>query len=304
MIVYHYTNIANLDKIISNNSAGTTELKFRATNCKFLNDGTENTLGIKIISQYLAPVEDSLNIKQEDKLSPLLNIPGYIENIYQNQKRFDDHNPKSDNYIISFSCDRDSLVMWSMYGNKGDGVAIGVDSSLLIPLEKGFNTDKRKCTYWPQHTLNELNANNSPKLFDSIKETYVLMTSSIVKESFMKLFEAETGGNKDEMISRYKITMLLNLVTFYSIFHKLDIWSNENEFRFSTAGFEHAVRYYKNTKGMYIPYINVSFPIDALKEVIIGPTCGINAYGMVKSLMYERGLLQAPTIIESQCPLQ
>ncbi len=305
MIVYHYTNIANLDKIISYNSAETPELKFRATNCKFLNDGTENTLGINIVSQFLASVEDSLNIKQEDKISPLLDIPGYIEHIYQNQKKFNDHNPTTDNYIISFSCDRDSLVMWSMYGNKGDGVAIGVESSLLnIPIEKGFNTDKRKCTYWPQRAIIELNENISPDLFASIKDTYVLMTNPNVKESFIKKYDAKTRGNKDDMIFRYKETILMNLVTFYSIFHKLDMWSNENEFRFSTAGFGPVVRYYKNTKGMYIPYIDVSFPIDALKEIVIGPTCGRNAYGMVKSLMYERRLLQFPTIIESQCPLQ
>ena len=305
MTVYHYTNIANLEKIIINGANGKAELNFRATNCKFLNDGTENTLGIKIVLQFLASVEDSLNIKQEDRVSPLLNIPGYLNHIYQNQKTFNDHNPSTDNYIISFSCDSDSLVMWSMYGNKGDGVAIGVDNSLLtIPFNKGFNTDKRKCTYWSTNALMELNENISPELFASIKENYLSMTNENVKESLLRLYESETKGNKDDMNFRYKDTVIMNLVTFYSIFHKLDMWSNENEYRFSTAGFGPVVRYYRNTKGAYIPYINVSFSIDALKEIVIGPTCGRNSYGMVKSLMYERGVLDFPTIYESKCPLQ
>jgi len=301
MIVYHYTDIANLEKIICKNTERKPELIFRATNCKFLNDGTENTLGIKIVSQFLALVEDDLNIKQEDRISPILNIPGYINRIYQHQKAFDDHNPSTDNYIISFSCDKDSLVMWSMYGNKGDGVAIGVDDSFLTTsYNNGFNTYKQKCTYWPQHTLTELNESISPELFESIKENYILMTNNSVKESFAGLSKV----NKEEMVFRYKRFILLNLVTFYSIFHKLDMWSNENEFRFSTAGFGPIVKYYKNAKGVYVPYINVSFAIDALREVVIGPTCGRNSYGMVKSLMYERGMLSIPIVTESQCPLQ
>ena len=127
MIVYHYTNIDNLEKIVTKNDNGTPVLKLHVTNCKFLNDQYENTFGLTILGKCLSKIEEELNVPSKDKLSLLLkNKAGWEKRI----KRFTP-NIGRDFYIFSTSKERDSLIMWSAYGNKGDGIAIGLDWNII-----------------------------------------------------------------------------------------------------------------------------------------------------------------------------
>lgn len=297
MIAYHYTNIDNLDKIITKDGNGNPILNFRATNCKFLNDQYENTLGLIILEKCLKTIEEELNVPQKEMVSPLL--LKNREKIKQDLKSFHP-NIGTDNYIISMSLDSDSLIMWSMYGNKGDGVAIGLDVEVL---EEHFNDCEvqgisGKCTYWSDDMIEQL-TDTSSDVYNNVKSIYQQQISPNIKAMRLEICNYSGNDAKD--------SLLHYLLSYYSTHHKHDNWKNEHEYRCSCySSFENA-KFQKDFRGDYIPFIDVSLPISALKEIMIGPKCGKNAYWMALSLlvrMQTYKLQNKPIVSESKCPLQ
>ena len=56
---------------------------------------------------------------------------------------------------------------------------------------------------------------------------------------------------------------------------------------------------HKDNNGDYIPHANVQFPVEALRMLVIGPKCGKNAFGMVKSLFMQKGIMQDVKVLDS-----
>lgn len=295
MIVYHYTNIDNLENIVTKNDNGTPVLKLHVTNCKFLNDQYENILGLTIWSKCLPKIEEELNVPLKDRLSLLLkNKAGW-------EKRRRSFTPKigRDFYVFSTSKERDSLVMWSAYGNKGNGVAIGLDWDILRQHAENeeYQGFSGECTYWTRDMFDGL-LDSSSYIYRRIKAKYREMTSSKVRSMFLELYKCENDVNKN---------ILQCLLSFYSTFHKTEEWKNEREYRCMFRASMEEISFYKNIRGDYIPYISIELPITALREIIIGPACGKNANWMALSLLvklktYE--LPNPPSIHKSRCPLQ
>ena len=308
MLVYHYTSIETLEKILSATSKENPVVMLRATHSNFLNDGTENTLGCMILPKCIRQIEEDLNVAEKDRISFLFEDLRFIQYAVDHQKMFDDHaEVLHSNFVISFSKDADSLVMWSMYGNKGDGVALGFETDELEPVKDSqddilMNYFKEECLYWSDEDIKKTQLDKSSKLYVSIKELYSSMADPIVQSSMRKLYESEGTGERVEMA--LKENLALNLISFCSIFHKLGMWQNEKEYRVSWGEFV-KIKYRKSASGVYVPYIDAPYPLSALKEIVIGPKCGRNAYGMVRSLFHSKGLFQGiPLIKESHCPLQ
>lgn len=295
MVVYHYTNIDNLDKIITKKDDGTPVLKIHATHCLFLNDHYENIIGLTILGKCLPLIEEELNIPPQNKLSPLL------KNKSDWERRMKTFTPNIGRnfHVFSLSKERDSLIMWSAYGNKGDGVAIGLDWSVLKQYTEGedYQGLSGKCTYWNKDMMGDL-SDPSSIIYKRVKAKYKEMTSSKVRSLFLELYKCEDDINKN---------ILQCLLSFYSTFHKTEEWKNEREYRCMFGASMEEISFYKNNRGDYIPYISIELPITALREIIIGPACGKNANWMALSLLvklktYE--LPNPPSIHKSKCPLQ
>ena len=188
MIVYHYTNIDNLENIVTKNDIGTPVLKLHVTNCKFLNDQYENTFGLTILGKCLPKIEEELNVPSKDKLSLLL------KNKAEWEKRMKNFIPNigRDFYVFSTSKERDSLIMWSTYGNKGDGVAIGLDWDILKRYAENeeYQGFSGKCTYWTKDMLVNL-SNISSIIYKRVKAKYREMTSSKIRSMFLELYKCE-----------------------------------------------------------------------------------------------------------------
>lgn len=295
MIVYHYTNIDNLETIVTKKDNGTPVLKLHVTNCKFLNDQYENVLGLTILGKCLPKIEEELNVPSKDRLSQLLkNKAGW-------EKRMKKFTPNigRDFYVFSTSKERDSLIMWSSYGNKGNGVAIGLDWDILSQYAENeeYQGFSGECTYWTGDMLDGLQ-DSSSKLYNGIKTKYQEMTSSKMHSMFSGLYKCEDEVNKN---------ILQCLLSFYSTFHKTEEWKNEREYRCMFGASLEEISFYKNTRGKYIPYITIELPITTLREIVIGPACGENADWLALSLLvklktYE--LPNPPSIHKSRCPLQ
>lgn len=304
MIVYHYTAIDTLEKILSSysNDAGTINL--RATHCNFLNDGTESTLGIRLLPKYIAQIEEELNVEANWKLSPAFNNDSYIQGIISHINNFDDTSVHLSKFMVSFSKAFDNLVMWSMYGNKGDGVALGFDADILsLNVSSPATVFKEECVYLTDEEI-MAPCNTKSKIYQYTKELYMGMSNPQFRQS---LYEFFVKGEKDERVCWNNVMnmLVINLITHVSMFCKLDMWKNEQEFRLVVDDVTTHALYQKNSNDVYVPYINVPISLKALKEIVIGPTCGRNVCGMINSLFYQRGLNPKDISIKnSSCPLQ
>lgn len=111
-IIYHYTTLETLIKIIENQSLW-------ATNTRFLNDRDEFFHGQKIIIKLLKDFIDQENFDRE-----------YIEILkaaVTNLERF----AKTNQFVICFSNNGDLISQWRAYANNGKGVSIGFDRTSL-----------------------------------------------------------------------------------------------------------------------------------------------------------------------------
>jgi len=304
MIAYHYTGIDTLEKILANTSKENLRIRLRATHINFLNDGFENVIGRYILPKCIGQIEKELKVKPDSSLAPLVMNNDYMDNhIVPHLKSFNENNEGMSKFVISLSEDSDSLVMWSMYGNKGNGIAIGLDTDKLNPnSEQFFNVFKEKCNYWDDVALHSPSMRCNTQLYKKIREIYSGITDSRVQDSMKKLYEREVPPENMDFV--LKENAVINLVSFCSVYNKLGMWSNEKEYRLSFDTLSFQMRYNKNRDGVYVPYVDIDFPLDALKEIVIGPTCGRNAMGMLRSLFYSRGLMNAIPMRYSVVPLQ
>lgn len=106
-IVYHYTSIEGLFKIISSNELWLTDYEY-------MNDSSEIIHGLDIAKEVLKEIEG---------------LPMYSEqqDIVRAWRQFLDVKHKDRIHIACFSTDGDNLSQWKGYGGSGAGVSIGLD---------------------------------------------------------------------------------------------------------------------------------------------------------------------------------
>ena len=305
MLAYHYTTIDTLDKMLVETNGDVPFFSMRATQCNYLHDIAENTLGRYLLPRYISRIEQELGVPQEKALAGMVNDEGYMNYILSGVKNFDDHWFGMETFILSFSECQDSLNLWTLYGGAGTGLALCFDMDLMQPdYSKYFNVSTKKCKYWSKETLNGDNPMTDTELYEEIKSMYKAVTNPKVLATYGKIYESEGSGN---VRLRIVNTIVSNLVADFGIFNKMDDWKEEKEVRLSLAAVTPDFIYYKRKeKDMdYVPAVEVKFPIHALKGIVIGPKCGKNTYGMIQSLFYKRGLYNRDLqILNSSCPLR
>lgn len=129
-LIYHYTTIKGLIGII-------TKSELWASDCRFLNDGTELTYALDL---FFSEVDKNLkeDLKFVDKGSGGLSIP------------FRTPSESSDVFIVCFCENGDLLSQWRGYG-QDQGYAIGFDKEKLEDLGLG----KLVKVYYGLENLNE-----------------------------------------------------------------------------------------------------------------------------------------------------
>ena len=307
MVVYHYTSIDALEKILFTHSEETKSFRLRATHCNFLNDGTESILGARLLPKYVNEIEKELHIPEQWQLEPAFNDEQYLQNLIRHIKTFNDTKDTISKFVASFSKAYDNLVMWSMYGNKGNGVALGFDSEYLTDCLKNrvpdFPYQVEECIYLRDDELSEPYDKESA-IYKYSKDLYIGMCNPQVRMSLYELLTDETANDRVRW-NNVMNTLVINLITHVSMFCKLDMWKNEQEYRLVLDDITRNIRYRKNSNNVYVPYVDFLIPQQSLKEIVIGPTCGQNAHGMINSLFYQRGLNPNDIAIKhSSCPLQ
>lgn len=303
MIVFHYTDIDNLEQILVSTSRANQRLVLKAKHRCFLNDDAQCTFGRYLLPSCIEAIEAELGVDPQKAVAPLIKRPGYLQQVLDSVNTYDDHRQGLDSYVLSFSEDQDNAELWKKNAHGGRGVALGFDTDKLLPdYERFVNVFKNKCTYWAENIKDAgFRLDTHSKLYADIRETYKMMSNPKVIDSFQMLYSQESPAAV--VPQRIKDTLVSNIITTYDIFHKQDVWRNEREYRLALSPMPIDVQFVKDENGDYIPYANVALPVAALRMIVIGSKCGRNAYGMIKSLLMQRGLSQEVQVLNSSLQL-
>ncbi len=252
--VYHYTSIDAIFSILEESRKGRCgTLPFWAGSVYQANDLRELTLGYDTVKSILPQFEK--NKTNSVRLSDVYGNYGYeMKCKEQTFKRPIDKTTGMARipYIISFSCKRDFLPMWSMYGNGKRGVCLKFRLSKLI---ESLDDIQLCFVHYEGEDTNVINDYLLPILYD-----------------------CGTKGIIDLSVEE-KIRELSLLCDCISPFVKTKEWAYESEFRI--------VRYKHNggeSSDSFIKCLQLSFkehniedhiplPINAnaMEEIIIGP---------------------------------
>ena len=151
-----------------------------------------------------------------------------------------------DNHSISFSKEKDSLPMWSMYGAQGTGIMLEFDVSELLKI---YGVRLMPCVYYDTEYF----------------------------ESVCKRFFGLEFGDEFEYMSNDKKTLAIAILTIMFVGTlKNSAFKYENEVRIVGIG----TPYYDSKRreqfrvknGVLVPYIKEYLPKSCLKSVWLGPT--------------------------------
>jgi len=253
-ILYHYTSIDTLEKILRN-SMNKEYILLRGTNIHYLNDRYELDFAIDIMISIAKEFESEGKDHNDKKLSESL-----TRDRWRNILTW--HGFKSDLYITSFSANQDSLPMWNIYGNNGNGIALGC-RKCEINNTKNENSKWGKC-YYDQ----EIFKANFQKFFPIIYDNLTF------EENKMK---ASLG------IAFNEFSFLFGILKHKS-FEFEEEWRLMKDFQnLTNIGFH-------PSNGILKPFIENKFPKIDLKKIVLGPCIDKEqSKGSVEMLLQNTG---------------
>ena len=261
-LVYHYSTWDVLFKgILSSENVNCGRAVLRAYSVNYMNDALE---GI-IMPRRISNAEDR---KFEGKESLIrlrdgseVRCPATEHPLYKRRKEMVELNAYKDRqkrFSVSFSKVSDSLPMWNYYGHDGNGLSIGFDAHHIV--NQGY--DLVECIYDKEsiESLADYIYDSCYYITDPLPPTIDL--SIIAKDSHFK-YEEECRIPLRQHFGQCCVT-------------------KRNQF--------HPIKY-DIKRGVISPYVEVFVPIEAIREIWIGPTndislakdslrCWLNSIGM------------------------
>lgn len=220
--LYQYTSLESIvEGILGSNRESGKEILLRATCLSYMNDPLELKTGVDLANFVLQNVIDESLVSEEL-------IPDVRKQIY----------------ATCFSQKRDSLPMWSTYGNNGQGVALLFDAKSLV---QSYSSKIFHCIY--DHGDDVLRL-----LKDWLRKGHQCSTSEYEKY-------AETLPE-----SRTPSKVVYSLLMFAA---KNKSYKYEDEVRAMVM--DDSPIHYRVSGNLIIPYKEHYLPKEALHEIIIGP---------------------------------
>ena len=247
-LIYHYTSPGGLKGILENKT-------MRFTDRYFLNDSSEGTYVMDLCIRNI----EMLVLNHEKFKKELL-------------KRCVERkvNPQRDDFYVhqcSFSKDEDSLALWNYYtkGNNIQGYNLCFAAHALKSSLKMEST---------------MESGNVPAIWGGDVVYDESEQRVIVKKVVDSFFELSKKENHQHY--QFTIGLLVDKLMLVGIFFKKKCFSIENEYRVvmdlhidkSTGEFtaiSSEQKFYEKN-GFLIPYLDVEFGAEALKEIRISPT--------------------------------
>ena len=172
--LYHYTTGAGLLGMLKDYDAEKNpNLTIWATHYAYMNDPTEFEFGIEICLPLIKEIEEEDGVPEDEKIYPILNgtkeLPKYWGILeFKHWEYQGVLNP----CMISFSQAKDSLHMWNMYGQNGNGLALCFDMDSMRRSKTNYLFDS--CVYIGNDIPNEYKEQIKQKIRGFYKNKYDL----------------------------------------------------------------------------------------------------------------------------------
>ena len=269
--IYHYTSAEAFLGMIHSDDSIPKELSFWVSNVYYMNDTKEMTALYDELIKILPAIEKDLNLSGE-----LFSITDFPEIKIENRAiNFEDILRKfffdclfRDVFVLSFSDQKDTLPMWSLYGKNGNGLCLVFDKEEI-----------NKCVD-ERHRVKEV--------FYSLSENPAY---AFLKDEYLKYY-----NEKGTDIKNKKLGFIVSVLTALPGRVKNPAYAYENEFRIidhivdmgDLGKWNVIIDKNKTTpaerpqnisetkvrvqKGLMIPYKVFKLPIHCLSSVVIGPS--------------------------------
>ncbi len=293
-LVYHYTSMEVLDKILSNTNKG--YITFHASSMHHLNDSTEFYYGFKQLRKLLPAIEKQIgDIDDKYRLSVTIDneemeITGswsenFVDILLEGGKT---------PFVISTSSVGDSVPMWEMYGDGGRGVAIGLD---IAP-----------CYYQKPSNgqLIYLNTTNfDPKGINVIKVCQNLSLKHYAVRAAIDRYKEYIEKMKEapENIQILKLHALYQISGITAPLSKHPSFSFEKEWRLIVYPDISDVCYKVNSKGEVYQYTEIHFPIEKIKKIVTGPKVNKENVDVLRLMVRHKDIIQC-RVCPSKVPLR
>lgn len=252
--IYHYTSLEGLHGILTSDS-----LHF--TNIYFLNDKAEMIYTYKVILELISNLEQEIDDELYQKIksrAEYITCPEYYQS--ESEILF-----REDFYIASFSLDSDSLALWNNYTKSVNKI--------------GFNIKFKAYELVPY--IEDINKNTSVYYSEVCYD--VTEQQKMLKKTILK-YNEKWNNIKNINDSEQIIRDLWKNFIIYSLFFKHPQFAQEKEYRIVIGNISHAEDKklkFKCQHGLFIPYLQISFPKEKEKEfssrifeeIKVSPTC-------------------------------
>lgn len=271
----------------------------RASSVHGLNDESEYFYGIKQLRRILPAIERRIQ-DEGYKIDDNFLISKTFEeeekrHSYNLNDRFADLMLQGNKvpYIISTSSKGDYIPMWSMYGDSGKGVSIGIDVASLFVETKTDDGILMKLSDEP-HAL---------KLVDTLSLNHP--AAIVCKREYIDYLEKVKEKSNHVDIKKLMITTFGTMALYTAPLVKHPAFKYENEWRL--LAYEQKVgevNYDFNGKGKLTSFIKVSIPIEKLRKIIIGPCCHRTyQQDIIRKLFQDKGISHCK-VSKSKIPLR
>lgn len=277
--LYHYSSIDTFEKMLLDyDNERCLFLSFWATHHRYMNDPTEFQLGAYAYKRNIKKVEDELRIPSNKRFSNYLfdDLFNFYATVLENSKRplgesvhKEGGAIQSDSYVISFSENRDCIPMWGIYGDYGKGIALGFNKNKLYckhKIEQLAGSSLIRCLYC---NINDNSVACPEEEYELTKDIYKNVTNPKVIKSFNRVFNYVGQGLHPNTFHN----IFIGMIHYIGSRTKNNSYAFENEWRLVISNHAtYSIKFRSKNCMENVPYLEVYIPLDALNEIIIGPT--------------------------------
>ncbi|MDO4720495.1 MAG: hypothetical protein Q4A78_07510 [Peptostreptococcaceae bacterium] len=192
-------------------------------------------------------------------------------------------------FILSFSCDKDSQLLWSNYANL-DGLNLEID---FDKFEKRLN----HIIKW--HGLVNYHLESQKECMRKTFHDELINVEDFGKIKSLNDINMLTGKEYEMLITHISVICVV-----YSMFFKREYFKGENEYRFVFSSVNKDGINFRSRNGLIIPYIKKKVEeLDFITKITIGPTNKIDiATNGIRELLHhnEREI----EVAKSEIPLR
>lgn len=300
---YHYTSLDTLLKMLD--GVQNEEFMIHASDIFAMNDPTEFRYGYKKMLEYLPEIEKELNI-HEDRYKLSSYWDSNRQSPFDSDRWYDFHIHLMKTFIqypfvIAFSCHKDFLPLWRMYGTNGQGVALGFDTrSYVIQAIAGKKTRCSISTHIDFGFPRSIDV-----VYGAVSDDST--AAQIAKSEYLHYWESVQHLTNEDEFGERKAHALTRMMMLGASLIKHKAYEYEAESRIikiptDTQNNAQNIKFKKGLKDNQIPYIEIGMPIKDLKEIVIGPCADFELVQQVLTIKMKQKGIKNVKISKSDVP--